>query len=107
MRAIYDYSSEAAALLRVGRLVREQLPQHILQNPAVRVIQGFLRRINAHQSLKFFGFFARFSANFDSLPRGKLLNDSSNPSDLENLISGQTQRLRTLVCEKLQRQNAH
>ena len=45
--AVYDYISEAAAALGVGRLVRKQLPQHILQNPAVRVIQSFLGRINS------------------------------------------------------------
>ena len=36
---------------RLG-LAGQQLPQHILQNPAVSVVQRFLRSIDAHQSFE-------------------------------------------------------
>src|SRR4051812_38444744 len=52
-------------------------------------------------------FVAGFGANFDPLPSRKFLYDLADPGDLKNFIPSQGQGLRTLIRQKLQRQNAH
>ena len=64
----------------------QQLPQHVLQNAAVGVVQRFLRSVDAHQSLEFCGFavFGRFDRD---LPAGAKFSTSSRMPAISNTSS--------------------
>src|SRR6185437_7232324 len=74
--------------------VRQQLPQHVLQNAAVLVVENFLRSIDAHQCTEF----AHASISAGSLylnlfSIGKLAGQQRRQSrDLIDLIAPQSKR---------------
>src|SRR5579863_1382786 len=90
------------------RLPRQQLPQHILQDPAVGVVQGFLRRVDADQGteldirLAFHG-----GPHFYFAAGGEVLDQVADAGDLEHFFSRQFERFRVLARAELQGQDAH
>src|SRR5215831_5992835 len=69
-------------------LAAQQLPQHILQNAAVGVVLGFLRRIDAQQGFEGDRFFTSGRLHLDLAARGKLLDRLANAADLEDFLAG-------------------
>src|SRR5947208_1781449 len=86
---------------------RHQLPQHVLQNPAVCVVQSFSRRINPDEGPEFFHSAGTGRVHFQMLPRGKFIGQLTNAADLENFIARESERVRGLSGYELQRQNTH
>ena len=79
------------------RSARQQLPQHELQNSAVGVILRFLWRVDSHQRLELRCLPVRSGTNFHLTSRDEVRNHITNSTDLDDLISGQTERLRQLI----------
>src|SRR5205823_7018843 len=88
---------------------RRQLPQHVLENPAVPVVLQLLRRIDPYQR-----------AQLDARPVGASRRDGQllaareplgeqggETGQIEGFFPGEPERLRGLARQELQRQNAH
>src|ERR1700693_484060 len=111
--------SERAAVLYLyrlrTRLRRQQLPQHILQNAAVGVVERLLWRIDAHQRVELdrlvlppsTAVSARSGAHFYLAPGGEVFDTIADSGDLEDFFARQLERFGVLSREKLQRQNSH
>src|SRR5215469_3614984 len=89
-------------------LAGEQLPEDVLQDAAICVIERLLGSVDAHRGLKLFrGALFVDREHFDP-PRGaEVRNDGRNSADLEALLAGNFERLSILSGQKLERQNAH
>src|ERR1700732_1364103 len=83
------------------RLPSQQLPQHILQDAAVSVVERLLRSINAHGCRKFCRLAIGGGPNFHLAPCGEMLDHVTNASDLKHFFSSQFERIRVLSREKL------
>ena len=74
------------------RLVGQQLPEHILQNPAVRVIERFLRRVDAHQCLELDRILAlRSGRHMQGTSGREVLDHVADAGNLEYLLARQFQ----------------
>ena len=92
---------------------RQQLPQHILQNPAISVVERFLRRVDADEGFELDfrlggrGVPSSTGPNFNFLPSRIVLNQIADAGNLENLFAGEMERIGVLSSLELQRQNSH
>src|SRR5882757_7693796 len=89
-----------------------QLPQHILQNPAVLVVQNLLRRIDPDHRAKLSRLAQiRLGKHRDRLPVGELGIEHrlqlTTLAHSKDLLARQMQRLHILPRQKLQWQNPH
>ena len=87
----------------------QQLPQHILQNPAVGVVERFLRRVDADQRVELDRVSCAVSAarTFTCASGGEFFDYVADAGDLEDFFAGQLERFGGLSGAKLQRQNSH
>src|SRR5216683_6522656 len=85
----------------------QQLPQHVLQDAAVSVVERFLRSINAHDCRKLCRLAIGGGPNFHLAACGEMLDHVADAADLQHLFSGQLERVRILSRQKLQRQYSH
>src|SRR3984957_11021578 len=108
-----ERSTRVKSRLSRGRILSGKLPQHILQNPAMLVVQNLLRRIDPHRRGKLDRLTqVRLRKHRDDLPISKLaiqhsLQLSRRIPNGEDLLARKTQRFGVLSRQKLQRQNAH
>src|ERR1035438_7567496 len=78
------------------RLSGKQLPQPVLQDTAVRVVESFLRSVDANDGLKFadlsFGVLAALHPHRNLASGGKFVDHLANARNLENFFAGQLER---------------
>src|SRR3984957_3024215 len=80
-----------------------ELPQYVVQNPAVLVVVEFLRGIDAQARLELRGGAVIGSGNDPD----RLLRAAVESGDFKSLLAAQTQGLRVMAPLVLQRQHAH
>src|SRR5258706_2905734 len=85
----------------------QQLPQHILQNAAVSVVERLLRRIDPDQRVELDCSFLALGSNLHRAPCSEAFHHVADTADLEHFLARQPERLRVLAREELQRQNSH
>src|SRR5579864_74459 len=86
----------------------QQLPQHILQNAAVGVVERFLRGVDAHQGFELdwvFAFLRRF--HLHGAAGGELVDYFADAGDFKRFFTRQIERVDILSRGELQRQDAH
>src|SRR5580693_1984408 len=106
MRQAYPAADLHGHRLRT-RLRRQQLPQHVLQNPAVSVVKRFLRRIDSHQCLELDGLSFRLGADFYMASGGEVFYHIADSGDVEDFLAGQLEQFCVLTGRKLQGKNPH
>src|SRR5580698_4447404 len=85
---------------------RQQLPQHVLEDASVGIVESFLRGVDADDGLKF-GRLCTFGAYGNFFARRKFLDHLANPRDLKDFVAGQFQRLSIFSRQKLKWKNTH
>src|SRR5581483_1347569 len=89
------------------RLTSQKLTKHELQDTAVSVVEGLLRRVDSYQCVKFLRNAINHRPHRD-LPSGrKLLNEISHSTNLKRFLATQGKRFGVFTGKKLQRQDAH
>src|SRR5260370_19566817 len=90
-------------------LLRQELPEHVLQDSAVLVVKHFLRRINAYRDAEVKNRPVRAPGpNRDLAPLGKpTANGFGQSLKIVDFLAGQAERFRTLASPELQGQHAH
>jgi len=70
------------------RLRRQQLSQHILQDPAVGVVERFLRRIDSNQRAELRRLAVGGGADFYFAAGGEVVDQGADAGDLEYFFAG-------------------
>src|ERR1700722_6362189 len=87
-------------LVHLKPLLRQQLPEDELEDPAVAEVALFLRRVDPDGDLELL-----VIGPDGPLPRDLL--DIGEPGDVERLVARQSERLGGLAVIELERQHAH
>src|SRR6266404_8429976 len=88
------------------RFAGQQLPQHVLQDAVVSVVERLLRSVDANNSLEL-SRLPTFHPNRNLPPGPKFLDHILDARDLEYFFPSQLEHFRIFAGKELQRQDAH